>query len=323
MRLPTSLAPLQAPVFRGLWLAWLAANLTMWMNDVAAAWLMTSLTTNPVMVALVQAASTLPVFLLGLPSGALSDIVDRRRYFAATQLWVLCIACVLAVLSMAGWLDALLLLLLTALIGIGLAMRWPVFAAIVPQVVERDHLPAALALNGVSMNLSRVIGPVASGTLISLVSPAAVFFVNAVLAAVAMVMILRWRSVQDKSPLPGERLLGAMRAGLGFTRQSPQLKTVMLRVFVFFVQAYGLMALLPLVAKGLHGGGPATFTVMLSCVGGGAVAVRSVAGWARVERALRLRQPLPTPRTLAVLASGVVLLAVLSLALAIVEVAAP
>lgn len=272
MRLPSSLAPLQAPVFRGLWLAWLAANLTMWMNDVAAAWLMTSLTTNPVMVALVQAASTLPVFLLGLPSGALSDIVDRRRYFAATQLWVLCIACVLAVLSMAGWLDAPLLLLLTALNGIGLAMRWPVFAAIVPQVVERDHLPAALALNGVSMNLSRVIGPVASGTLISLVSPAAVFFVNAVLAAVAMVMILRWRSVQDKSPLPGERLLGAMRAGLGFTRQSPQLKTVMLRVFVFFVQAYGLMALLPLVAKGLHGGGPATFTVMLSCVGGGAVA---------------------------------------------------
>lgn len=272
MPLPSSLAPLQAPVFRGLWLAWLAANMTMWMNDVAAAWLMTSLTTNPVMVALVQAASTLPVFLLGLPSGALSDIVDRRRYFASTQLWVLCIACVLATLSLGGWLDAHLLLLLTALNGIGLAMRWPVFAAIVPQVVERDHLPAALALNGVSMNLSRVVGPVAAGTLISLVSPAAVFFVNAVLAAVAMAMILRWRTTQEASPLPGERFVGAMRTGLAFTRQSPRLQIVLLRVFVFFVQAYGLMALLPLVAKGLHGGGPATFTVMLSCVGAGAVA---------------------------------------------------
>jgi MFS family permease len=271
MRLPTSLAPLQAPVFRGLWFAWLAANMTMWMNDVAAAWLMTSLTTNPVMVALVQAASTLPVFLLGLPSGALSDIVDRRRYLAFTQLWVLCVACVLAGLSLAGWLDAHLLLLLTAINGIGLAMRWPVFAAIVPQVVERDHLPAALALNGVSMNLSRVVGPVAAGTLISLVSPAAVFFVNAVLAAGAVVLILRWRSTQEASPLPGERLVGAMRAGLAFTRQSPRLQIVLLRVFVFFVQAYGLMALLPLVAKRLHGGGPATFTVMLSCVGAGAV----------------------------------------------------
>jgi MFS family permease len=85
---PTAFAPLREPVFRGLWFAWLAANLTMWMNDVAAAWLMTSLTTSPVMVALVQTASTLPVFLLGIPSGAVADIVDRRRYFAVTQLWV-------------------------------------------------------------------------------------------------------------------------------------------------------------------------------------------------------------------------------------------
>ena len=83
-----ALAPLKARTFRMLWLAWLAANMTMWMNDVAAAWLMTTLTTSPVMVALVQTASTLPVFLLGLPSGAMADILDRRRYFAATQLWV-------------------------------------------------------------------------------------------------------------------------------------------------------------------------------------------------------------------------------------------
>ena len=93
---PAALAPLQGAVFRSLWFAWLAANMTMWMNDVAAAWLMTSLTTNPVMVALVQTASTLPVFLLGVPSGAVADIVDRRRYFAVTQLWVAITALILA-----------------------------------------------------------------------------------------------------------------------------------------------------------------------------------------------------------------------------------
>ncbi|MDE1950626.1 MAG: MFS transporter, partial [Burkholderiales bacterium] len=92
MALPAALAPLERPVFRGLWLASLAANMTMWMNDVAAAWLMTTLTTRPVLVALVQTASTLPMFLLGVPSGALADIVDRRRYFAATQLWVSLVA---------------------------------------------------------------------------------------------------------------------------------------------------------------------------------------------------------------------------------------
>ena len=266
-----ALAPLKRPVFRGLWLAWLAANMTMWMNDVAAAWLMTSLTTSPVMVAMVQTASTLPVFLLGLPSGAMADIVDRRRYFAATQLWVAVVAGVLAMASLGGLLTAPLLLALTFANGIGLAMRWPVFSAIVPQIVPRDELPAALALNGISMNLSRVVGPVAAGVLLSAVSPAAVFVVNALLAIVAFVLILRWRSEPRSSALPGERFVGAMRAGIHYARQSSRLQSVLLRIFLFFLQSTALVALLPLVARRLHGGGPATFTVMLSCVGGGAI----------------------------------------------------
>jgi len=213
----------------------------------------------------------LPVFLLGVPSGAVADIVDRRRYFASTQAWVSLTALLLAALSLAGALTAPLLLALTFVNGIGLAMRWPVFAAIVPQVVTRDHLPSALALNGISMNLSRVVGPVVAGGLIALISPAAVFVLNAVLAAAAMVLILRWRSVRETSALPGERFLGAMRVGIGFTLQSPRLKVVMLRVVLFFIQASGLVALLPLVAREMRGGGPATFTVMLSCIGGGAI----------------------------------------------------
>ncbi len=271
MKLPSALAPLQSPVFRGLWLAWLAANLTMWMNDVAAAWLMTTLTTSPVMVALVSTASTLPVFLLGLPSGAMADILDRRRYFAATQLWVSVIALVLAALALAGSLTAELLLLLTFLNGVGLAMRWPVFAAIVPQVVGRELMPQALALNGIAMNLSRVVGPALAGALLAGYSPAAVFVLNALLAGAAFALILRWRSEPRPSALPGERFLGAMRTGINYTLQSTRLRVVMLRIFLFFLQATALMALLPLVARQLHGGGPATFTIMLSCVGAGAI----------------------------------------------------
>jgi len=271
MRLPVALAPLQGTVFRGLWLAWLAANMTMWMNDVAAAWLMTTLTTSPVMVALVSTASTLPVFLLGLPSGALADILDRRRYFAATQLWVSVNALLLAGLSLADVLTAPLLLLLTFTNGVGLAMRWPVFAAIVPSVVARSDLPAALALNGIAMNLSRVIGPALAGALLAAFSPAAVFVLNTLVAAVAFVLILRWKSEPRASTLPGERFFGAMRTGVNFTMQSPRLKAIMLRVFLFFLQATAITALLPLVARGLHGGGPGTFTLMLSCVGAGAI----------------------------------------------------
>ena len=271
MPTPAALAPLKQPVFRGLWLAWLAANMTMWMNDVAAAWLMTSLTTSPVMVALVQTASTLPVFLLGLPSGALADILDRRRYFAATQLWVSVNALVLAALSLAGLLTAPLLLALTFSNGIGLALRWPVFAAIVPQVVSRAELGAALSLNGIAMNLSRVIGPVVAGAVLAAFSAAAVFVLNTVLAAVAFVLILRWKSTARTSTLPGERFVGAMRVGLNYAMQSPRLKVVLLRIFLFFLQCTALVALLPLVARQLHGGGAGTFTVMLSCLGSGAI----------------------------------------------------
>ena len=223
---PSSLAPLKGPVFRMLWLAWLAANVTMWMNDVAAAWLMTTLTDSAVMVALVQAASTLPVFVLGLPSGALADIVDRRRYFAVTQLWVACVALLLCLASLAGALSAPLLLALTFANGIGLAMRWPVFAAIVPDLVPRHELPAALALNGVAMNMSRVIGPVLAGALLAGAGSAAVFALNAVLAIVAFVLILRWKSQRKVSALPGERFLGAMRVGLQHVAQSPRMRAV-------------------------------------------------------------------------------------------------
>jgi MFS family permease len=268
----SALAPLRSPVFRGLWFAWLAANLTMWMNDVAAAWLMTTLTDSAVMVALVQAASTLPVFVLGLPSGALADILDRRRYFAATQLWMASMALLLAVLSLAGLLSAPLLLVLTFANGIGLAMRWPVFAAIVPDVVPRHELSQALALNGVSMNMSRVIGPVVAGALLAGAGSAFVFLINAVLAVTAFVLIIRWRSQQRVSALPGERFVGAMRVGLQHVMQSPRMRNVLVRIFLYFFQSTALLALLPLVARGVHGGGAGTYTLLLGSMGVGAVA---------------------------------------------------
>ncbi len=271
-RAPSTLDPLRDPVFRMLWFAWLAANVTMWMNDVAAAWLMTSLTDSVVMVALVQAASTLPVFVLGLPSGALADIVDRRRYFASTQLWVAAIAVVLGALSLAGALSAPLLLALTFANGIGMAMRWPVFAAIVPEIVPKGQLSAALALNGIAMNASRVVGPVVAGALLAGAGSEYVFLVNALLSVTAFVLILRWRSQRRVSALPGERFVGAMRVGLQYVMQSPRMRGVLVRIFLFFLQSTALTALLPLIARAMPGGGAGTFTALLASMGAGAIA---------------------------------------------------
>ncbi|MBT9510797.1 MAG: MFS transporter [Acidovorax sp.] len=265
------LAPLSVPVFRMLWLTWVAANTCMWMNDVAAAWLMTTLTTSPILVALVQSASTLPVFLLGLPSGALADILDRRRYFIATQFWVAAVALVLCVFVMAGGMTAPLLLALTFANGIGLAMRWPVFAAIVPELVSRPQLPAALALNGVAMNASRIIGPLLAGAIIASAGSAWVFVLNAVLSVISGLVIMRWKRTHVPSPLGREKLPSAMRVGLQFVRQSPRMRAVLWRISIFFLHATALLALLPLLARGLEGGGAGTFTLLLASMGAGAI----------------------------------------------------
>ncbi|MGE4239485.1 MAG: MFS transporter [Ramlibacter sp.] len=254
-----------------LWFTWLAANTTMWMNDVAAAWLMTSIAPSPVWVALVQSAATLPVFLLGLPSGAFADILDRKRYFMITQFWVATVATILCVVILLDEMTAPLLLALTFANGIGLAMRWPVFAAIIPEVVPRPQLPQALALNGVAMNGSRIIGPLVAGAIIASAGSAWVFVLNAVLSIVAGIVILRWRRTHRESPLGRERLTSAMRVGLQFVWQSGRMKAILLRLSLFFLNSTGLMALLPLLARRLPGGEAGTFTVLLASMGGGAI----------------------------------------------------
>ena len=255
-----------------LWLVWMAANTAMWMNDVAAAWLMSTLTPSPVMVALVQTASTLPVFLLGLGSGALADILDRRRFLVVTQFWVSGTATLLCLATLSGVIDPVLLLVLVFLNGVGLAMRWPVYSAIVPNLVPRLQLPAALALNGVAMNASRIIGPIVAGFLISSAGTEYVFVLNAALSLVAALVILRWKTEKKTSALPGERFLGAIRVGVQYVRQSDRMRSVLLHVVIFFSQSTALIALLPLLSRRIDHGSAGTFTLLLAAMGVGAIA---------------------------------------------------
>ena len=279
------LAPFRHSVFTMLWSTWLVANLCMWMNDVAAAWLMTTLTSKPIWVALVQTAATLPVFLLGLPSGALADILNRKHFLFFTQVWVAVVGALLALAVFMKVVTPPLLLMLLFMNGVGLALRWPVFSAIVPDLVPRAKLPAALALNGVSMNASRILGPLIAGSIIASLGSAWVFLLNAVLSVGAAVVITRWQREHKPDPLGRESLRGAMRVGLQYVAQSYHLKGVLLRIAIFFFHSTALMALLPLVARDIKGGAAGTFTVLLSAMGAGAVAASFALP--------RLRQMLP------------------------------
>jgi MFS family permease len=264
------LEPFRGSGFRYLWLAWLSGNMTMWMHEVTAAWRMTQLTESPVWVAWVQAAGTLPLFVLGLASGALADLLNRRRFLAVAQAWIALVAAALAVLAGTGALTPGILLLLCMLNGVGLAFRFPVFSALVPDLVERRLLSSALTLNALAINLTRVLGPIVAGIVLAWQGSAMVFALNAVMSILAGVLIWRAPIPPHTPPAERTRLLQAMRDGVGHARASPILRAVLFRAFVFFAQAVALVALLPLVAKGL-GANEATYTALLATMGAGAV----------------------------------------------------
>jgi MFS family permease len=271
-RAPGAWAPLRRPVFRALWIGGLASNVGTWMQNVGAAWLMTSLAPTPLMVSLVQAASTLPFFLLAIPAGALADVVDRRRLLLVSLGWLALSGAALAALAFAGRVTPGGLLALTFAIGVGSALLAPAFLAILPELVPREEIPAAVSLNGISMNLARAAGPALGGLVVAAAGAGFAFLANALSYGGVVAAIARWRRPPREGRLPPEDLIGAMRAGLRYVRHSAPLRLVLVRVAVFVVPGSAVWALLPLHAREGLALGPAGYGFLLGFFGGGAVA---------------------------------------------------
>lgn len=269
---PSAWAPLRLPMFRALWIATVVSNVGTWMHDVGAGWLMTSLDPDPLMVALVQAATTLPIFLFVLPSGVLADILDRRRFLMAAQVLMVVAALSLGSLALLGQVTAEVLLALTFLLGIGAAMTAPAFQAVVSELVTREHLPAAVALNSLGVNVSRAIGPALGGFIISLLGTPAVFVLNGISTLAVLFVLATWKRTPPPSRLPPEHFLTALRAGFRYVAQAPALQAVLVRAAAFFLSASALWALLPLVARQQLGLQAHGYGVLLACMGAGAVA---------------------------------------------------
>ncbi len=269
---PSAWQPLRNKLFLAVWSATLASNIGTWMHSVGASWMMTSLSANPMMIALVQTVSTAPIVLLALPAGALADIVDRRRYLLGTQIWMFLSALGLSYCTLKGITTDWLLIGFTFLLGCGSAMSMPGWSAVTPELVSKKELHAAITLNSLGMNVSRAIGPAIAGYLISLYGVASVFFLNAVSFLAVIAVLAFWRRVPNENTLPAERFFAAIRSGLRYARYSSLLPSILMRGMAFFLFASALWALLPILVNDRLHTGASTYGLLLACIGIGAVA---------------------------------------------------
>jgi MFS family permease len=276
-------APLRHRVFRALWIAQTVSNVGTWMQTVGAQWLIVSLGGSALTVSLVQTATTFPTFLIGLPAGALGDIFDRRKLMIGSQGFMLICATALGVLTVMNKIGIATVLALTFGIGLGSAVLRPSWQAVQPELVERDEIPQAAALNGVSMNMARAVGPAIGGVVVAVTNAGAVFIANAVSFVGVMGVLAWWKRPPQESALGAEHVTHAMRAGVRYVRHSPRLRSVLTRTLSFCLFSSALWALLPVVAHSRLGLGSGGYGLLLGAVGIGAVAGAFVLAAARAR----------------------------------------
>ena len=265
-------APLREPLFRSLWIAAVISYTGTWMQNVGAGWLMTQLTMSPLMVSLVQAASTLPVFLVILPAGALADMVDRRRFLLITQGWMVAASALLGVLTLLGHTTPWILLLFTFLLGLGAVMNDPAWQAITPEIVSSRGFTPAVALNSVGFNVARAVGPALGGIVIAIAGSGMAFLLNAASFFGVIFFLYRWKRPQHEQVETG-RVRDAILVGLRYVGSAPLVRCVLIRTGAFSLAASSLLALLPIIASP-HGA--TGFGLLLGSFGLGALAGAAV-----------------------------------------------
>jgi MFS family permease len=263
--------PLRIPLFRNLLLADFVSDVGTFLQSVGAAWLMTSLTSSTVYIALIQTASALPFFLLALPAGSVGDIFDRRKLILRTELWMVGIAIVIAVTTITHSMTPWLLLILTFGLSAGDAIESPSWRAIFPELVAKDDLAPALALNGIEFNLARAVGPGLAGVIIAVAGIGTAFVLNVFSFVGVIWVIAGWKRPARISRLPVETFAGATQAALRYVRYSPDIIKLLFRsaCVIFFASAF--WALLPAIAKNLTESSLG-YGLLLGCFGVGAVA---------------------------------------------------
>ena len=257
-------------MFRNLLIADLASDIGTFMQSVGAAWLMVSLHTGPGYVALTQTAASLPFFLLALPAGAAGDIFDRRRLVLFTEIWMMVVALLLAVLTLLGLTSPWLLLAVTFALSAGDAFETPTWRAVLPELVSKDDLAAASALNGIEFNLARAVGPALAGGVIAVAGVSSSFIANVISFCGVIVVVVRWKRPIRKQTAPPETLAGATIGAVRYVRNSPAILTILVRTGIVLFFSSPLFALLPSLARSVEERAIG-YGILLGCFGAGAI----------------------------------------------------
>ena len=263
----TALSPLREPLFRALWIAAVISYTGSWMQNIATGWLMSSLTSSPLWVSLVQVALSLPVFLIALPAGALADMIDRRKFLLATQGSMVAAAAILGILTITGTVTPQLLLVFTFLLGVGAVMNDPAWQALTPDLVPAPKLAAAVALNSAGFNIARAVGPALGGLVIATSGSGVAFLLNALSFFGVILFLYRWKPAARELPL-GSSLPSAIGSGLRYAQQDQRIRAVVVRTLAFSLFSSVFWALVPLIARVYGAEG---FGAMLACFGTGAL----------------------------------------------------
>jgi len=264
-------APFQHRTFRLFWTASLISNIGVLVQTIGASWVMMTISGSASLVALVQGMNALPVMLFALAAGALADNFDRRIVMLSAQASMLALSLILAAAVYFDWITPWMLLALTFLIGTGAAVNNPSWQASVRDTVPRDTISAAVVLNNMGFNATRSIGPAIGGTIVAALGATLSFIFNAFTYLPIIWVLAKWRPETPKSDLPREDFLSAMSAGLRYVTMSPHILVVLFRTVLFSFCAVAVLALLPIVARDLLGGGPLTYGGLLSTFGVGAI----------------------------------------------------
>jgi predicted MFS family arabinose efflux permease len=258
-------------MFSAIWVATFASNFGTIMQQMAAAWLMMSLSSSPTMVALVQTAASLPVLLLALVAGTMADRFGRRPQMLAAQIFSCAVGLLLTWCAFQNLITPWLILLFTLLLGIAQSIYLPAWQSSIGELVSRELVPAAMGVNAVSFNVARCTAPMLGGVVLALYGPSTAFLLNSVTFVGITIVLLFWRPPPMSREIRGEPIGAAIRAGASYAYHHPPLWSALRRCVLFSFFASAVFAFLPMIARDMPGGGINAYSLALSCFGIGAI----------------------------------------------------